>query len=108
MALETAFKEAIASMDAGKSIAKENAEILAIALQKAHIDIVGGEEHFFDNFAKSLSLGKAVDGLAEKSEVVQMLLAKAASVSKKAANDATSALEDSGNDDAELVVDEAS
>jgi len=54
MALETAFKEALASIDAGKEIAKENAEILSIALQKAHIDIVGGEEHFFDNFAKSL------------------------------------------------------
>ncbi len=83
MALETAFKEALASMEAGKEIAKENAEILAIALQKAHIDIVGGEEHFFDNFAKSLSIGKAVDGLAEKSDVVQMLLAKAASMGKE-------------------------
>jgi len=83
MALETAFKEALASIDAGKEIAKENAEILSIALQKAHIDIVGGEEHFFDNFAKSLSIGKAVDGLAEKSDVVQMLLAKAASMGKE-------------------------
>ena len=83
MALETAFKEALASIEAGKEIAKENAEILAIALQKAHIDIVGGEEHFFDNFAKSLSIGKAVDGLAEKSDVVQMLLAKAASMGKE-------------------------
>jgi uncharacterized membrane protein YqiK len=76
MSLETAFKEALASIEAGKEIAKENAEILAIALEKAHIDIVGGEEHFFDNFAKSLSIGKAVDGLAEKSGVVQALLAK--------------------------------
>jgi len=80
MALETAFKEAIASIEAGKEIAKENAEILSIALEKAHIDIVGGEEHFFDNFAKSLSIGKAVDGLAEKSDVVQMLLAKVATL----------------------------
>ena len=83
MALETAFKEALASIDAGKEIAKENAEILSIALQKAHIDIVGGEEHFFDNFAKSLSIGKAVDGLAEKSDVVQMLLSKVATYGKE-------------------------
>ena len=82
MSLETAFKEALASIDAGKEIAKENAEILSIALEKAHIDIVGGEEHFFDNFAKSLSIGKAVDGLAEKSEVVQTLLAKFAPEAK--------------------------
>jgi uncharacterized membrane protein YqiK len=74
MSLETAFKEALASIDAGKEIAKENADILAIALQKAHIDIVGGEAQFFDNFAKSLSIGKAIDGLASKSGVIQAVL----------------------------------
>lgn len=74
MSLEIAFKEAIASIEAGKDIAKENAEVLAIALQKAHIDIVGGEAHFFDNFAKSLSIGKAIDGLAGKSGVLAAVL----------------------------------
>lgn len=74
MSLETAFKEAIASIDAGKEIAKENAEVLATALAKAKIDIVGGEEHFFDNFAKSLSIGKAVDGLATKSSTIANIL----------------------------------
>ncbi|MAZ89240.1 MAG: hypothetical protein CL693_16545 [Cellvibrionaceae bacterium] len=74
MGLDTALKEALASIDAGKDIAKENAEVLAVALQKAKIDIVGGEDHFFDNFAKSLSIGKAVDGLAEKSGVVSALI----------------------------------
>lgn len=74
MSLEIAFKEAIASIEAGKEIAKENAEVLAIALQKAHIDIVGGEAHFFDNFAKSLSIGKAIDGLAGKSSVLAAVL----------------------------------
>lgn len=76
MGLETAFKETLAGIDAGKEIAKENAEILAIALQKAHIDIVGGEAQFFDNFAKSLSIGKAIDGLASKSGVIQAVLDK--------------------------------
>ena len=76
MSLETAFKEAIASIEAGKEIAKENAEVLSTALQKAHIDIVGGEAHFFDTFAKSLSLGKAIDGLSTKSSTVSALLAK--------------------------------
>ena len=74
MSLETAFKEAIASIEAGKEIAKENAEVLATALAKANIDIVGGEEHFFDNFAKSLSIGKAVDGLATKSSTIANIL----------------------------------
>ena len=76
MGLETALKEALASMEAGKEIAKENAEVLAVALQKAKIDIVGGEDHFFNNFAKSLSIGKAVDGLAGKSDVIQALIGR--------------------------------
>ena len=74
MGLETALKEALASIDAGKDIAKENAEVLATALQRAKIDIVGGEEHFFDNFAKSLSIGKAIDGLADKSDTISALI----------------------------------
>lgn len=74
MGLETALKEALAAIDAGKDIAKENAEVLAVALQKAKIDIVGGEDHFFDNFAKSLSIGKAVDGFANKSETISALI----------------------------------
>jgi len=76
MGLETALKETLAGIAAGKEIAKENAEILAIALQKAHIDIVGGEAQFFDNFAKSLSIGKAIDGLASKSGVIQAVMEK--------------------------------
>lgn len=74
MGLETALKEALASIEAGKEIAKENAEVLATALQKAKIDIVGGEDHFFNNFAKSLSIGKAIDGLADKSGVISSII----------------------------------
>ncbi|MFT6903842.1 MAG: putative membrane protein YqiK [Oleiphilaceae bacterium] len=89
MSLETALKEALASIEAGKEIAKENAEVLAVALGRAKIDIVGGEDHFFDNFAKSLSIGKAIDGLADKSETIAGLInrvidgKKVAPVSKK-------------------------
>ncbi len=74
MSLETAFKESVVTIEAGKEIAKENAEVLAVALGQAKIDIVGGEDHFFDNFAKSLSIGKAVDGLAEKSTTISAIL----------------------------------
>jgi len=74
MSLETAFKEAIASIEAGKEVARENADVLANALKAANIDIVGGEGHFFDTFAKSLSLGKAVDGFTTKSGIVSTLL----------------------------------
>ena len=74
MTLETALKETLASIDAGKEISRENAEVLATALREAKIDIVGGEEHFFDTFAKSLSMGKAIDGLTNKSDTIQSLL----------------------------------
>lgn len=80
MSLETALKEALASIDAGKEIAKENAEVLAKALQNAKIDIVGGEDHLFNNFGKALSMGKAIDGLAGKSETIAGLLERFAGI----------------------------
>ena len=74
MTLETALQETLASIEAGKEISRENAEVLATALREAKIDIVGGEEHFFDTFAKSLSMGKAIDGITNKSDTIQSLL----------------------------------
>ena len=76
MTLETALKETMASIEAGKDISRENADVLATALKESKIDIVGGEGHFFDTFAKSLSYGKAIDGLTNKSETVQKALSK--------------------------------
>ena len=92
MSLETALKEALASIEAGKEIAQENAEVLANALQTANIDIVGGEGHFFDTFSKSLSMGKAVDGFASKSGLVTLLLEKF--MEKNAKNDPSDAVEE--------------
>ena len=48
----------------------------AAALSKANIDIVGGGGDFFNNFAKALSVGKAVEGVSAKSPIVQELLGK--------------------------------
>ena len=76
MSLETALKEALAAISAGENVARENADVLSQALEKANIDIVGGEGHYFDTFAKALSLGKAVDGVASKSSTVNALLEK--------------------------------
>jgi len=87
MGLETALKEALATIDAGKDIAKENAEVLATALERAKIDIVGGEDHFFNNFAKSLSIGKAIDGLADKSGTISALLERVIQGKPEASND---------------------
>lgn len=81
MQLEKNFEQAIAGIAANKEIAKEQSDVLAAALSKANIDIVGGEGAFFDSFAKALSVGKAIEGVAGKSpivqDVLQRLLAKA-------------------------------
>ena len=76
MQLEKNLEQALAAIDANKSVAKEQAEVLSSALSKANIDIVGGEGAFFDNFAKALSVGKAIEGVSGKSPIVQELLNK--------------------------------
>lgn len=74
MQLEKGLEQALASIAAGKDIAREQAEVLSTALAKANIDIVGGEGAFFDNFARALSVGKAIEGVAAKSPIAQQLL----------------------------------
>ena len=76
MQLEKNFEEAMAAIAANKDIAKDQAEVLATALAKAKIEIVGGERDFFNSFAKSLSVGKAIEGVVGKSPVVQDVLAR--------------------------------
>lgn len=76
MKLEKDFEQALASIAANKDIAADQAKVLASALGNAKIDIVGGQGDYFDTFAKSLSLGKAIEGVAGKSPNVQALLNK--------------------------------
>jgi len=76
MQLEKSFEQAMAGIAANKEIAREQADVLAAALSKAKVDIVGGSGEFFESFAKALSVGKAIEGVAGKSPVVQELLAK--------------------------------
>lgn len=74
MRLEKGFEEAMASIAANKEIAKEQADVLAAALSKTNIDIVGGDGSFFNTFSKALSVGKAINGVVDKSPVVQNVL----------------------------------
>jgi len=91
MQLEKTFEQAMASIAANKDIAREQAEVLSTALAKANIDIVGGEGAFFDSFAKALSVGKAVEGVAEKSPIVQELIQKLLSLQPGAGKTASAA-----------------
>lgn len=74
MMLDTSLKQALASIDAGKEVSKENAEVIATALRNADIDLVGGDGGMFDNLVRAVSLGKSIEGLVDKSPIVQDLM----------------------------------
>ena len=76
MQLEAALKQALASLDAGKDVSRENAEVLATALQNANIELIGGDGGVFDALTKGVSIGKALDGITGQSQVLQQLLGK--------------------------------
>jgi uncharacterized membrane protein YqiK len=52
-------------------IAVEQAKLLSEAFKNAKIDIVGGDGAFFDRFVNAVSLGKSIDAIVEKSNLVQ-------------------------------------
>ena len=81
--LEKEFEESLASIEANKSMSRDHADILAAAFAKAKIDIVSGEGDFFDSFSKSLSFGKAVNGLMDKSPVLQETLTQLVGAASK-------------------------
>ena len=64
----------ISSAEAWAELGRVPKEALPKIRQRAKIDIVGGEDHFFNNFAKALSMGKAIDGLAEKSSTLSSII----------------------------------
>jgi len=80
MALETGLKQAMASIEAGRQVSKENAGVLAEALRGANIELIGGDGGVFEALTKGVSLGKAIDGLAQHSPILQQLLSKVAGV----------------------------
>ncbi|WOB82128.1 hypothetical protein [Providencia sp. PROV114] len=83
MRLEKEFEQAMASIDANKEIAREQADVLAAALSKTNIEIVGGDGSFFNTFSKALSLGKAVDGFMDKSSFAKENVEKLINRSKE-------------------------
>ena len=63
----------LAGINVHKEIAESQAMVLAAGLEKADIDIVGGDSIFFDKLMGSITLGKSVDGFVEHSTVAQAL-----------------------------------
>lgn len=71
--LATQEKIALEEISIRKDVAKAQAEVLAAAMQSAHIDIVGGETKFFDNLVNSVIEGKTKSALIESNSVLSEL-----------------------------------
>ena len=56
-----------------KDIADAQAHVLAEAFKTANIDIVGGENTFFDNVVKQITAGKGIDKFIQHSENAQLV-----------------------------------
>ncbi len=84
MTLDTSLKQALAAFEAGKEVSKENAEVIATALRNADIDLIGGDGGMFENVVNAVSLGRSIEGLTEKSPILQDLLQRYLGVSSAA------------------------
>lgn len=70
MRLDYQHAENLRAIEANTSIAQQQAEVLSAALKAAKIEIVGGEGTYFEQFMRSLSIGKAIDGGIGKSTLL--------------------------------------
>ena len=70
MTLNRELQVDLAALTTRKDIAAEQARVLAEALKSAKIDIVGGDQAFFDRLVNAISGGKALDRWVKNSEVL--------------------------------------
>ncbi|MCG5215763.1 flotillin family protein [Streptosporangium sp. KLBMP 9127] len=63
----------LAEVNVRRDVAQAQATVLATGLEKAKIDIVGGDGIFFDRLVNSISAGKSVDGFIQHSDVAGAL-----------------------------------
>lgn len=74
--LEKEFERAMSEIAANETMSIEQSKALATALANANVDIVGGDGDFFNSFARSLSLGKSIEGVVSKSPTAEQLIQK--------------------------------
>ncbi|MDR7278982.1 SPFH domain-containing protein [Catenuloplanes atrovinosus] len=73
--LEAEKEIRLAGIDVHRQVAESQAMVVAAGLEKANIDIVGGDSVFFDKLLGSITLGKSVDGFLANSDVARSLVA---------------------------------
>ncbi|MEU4740541.1 SPFH domain-containing protein [Actinosynnema sp. NPDC023658] len=71
--LEADKEVRLAGIDVQRQVAEAQAMVLAAGLEKADIDIIGGDSMFFDRIVGAITLGKQVDGFVENSDVARTL-----------------------------------
>ncbi|MGH3377737.1 MAG: SPFH domain-containing protein [Actinoallomurus sp.] len=71
--LEAEREIRLAGLQVQREVAEAQATVLATGLEKADIDIVGGDTMFFDKVVGAISVGKGVDGFIEHSDVAASL-----------------------------------
>ncbi|WP_440067183.1 SPFH domain-containing protein [Streptosporangium sp. OZ121] len=71
--LEAEKEIRLAGVNVQLKIAEAQASVVSAGLSKANIDIVGGDTVFFDRLMSSITMGKAVDGFVENSDVARTL-----------------------------------
>ena len=72
--LENERQIALESLKARVSMTEHQSKVMAAAMGKADIKIIGGDGLFFDRFVRAVSLGQSIDGVVGNSEVVQNVL----------------------------------
>ncbi|MBT8494303.1 MAG: hypothetical protein KJO07_14710 [Deltaproteobacteria bacterium] len=72
--LEKELELRLATLKSKVEMATKQAEVMGSAMQKADINIVGGDGAFFDKFVKAVSLGHSIDGVIDSSDTVRGLL----------------------------------
>jgi hypothetical protein len=72
--LENERQIALEGLKARVQMTEQSAKVMAEAMGKADIKIVGGDGQFFDRFVRAVSLGNSIDGVVGSSEVVQNVL----------------------------------
>ncbi|GAA4896864.1 SPFH domain-containing protein [Streptomonospora salina] len=96
--LETEKDVRMAGIDVHRQVAEAQASVLASGLDKADINIVGGDGMFFDRMVNSIGMGKAVDGFVDNSDVARNLGGSWLEGSQDFARDLSRALGEVGTD----------
>lgn len=74
MRLEAERAIAMEQLKSRVAMAEQQSKVMAEAMHKADIKIVGGDGQFLDRFMKAVSLGASIDGVMENSGLAKQLV----------------------------------